>query len=378
MRINVVLNSLPILSETFLISWIEQLVLRGYKVKVIIIGNQSSKNPEIKNRFPEIEFISFWNIKIIYIGILKAIKFKNIRHGFKYALISYGKPNLIHFSYTSIGIQYLPEIKLLQLKGVKCVVSCRGTSDNIKPYILKGRADLIRQLFLYIDAVHCVSQEMLNRMVRDFGLIEGKGFVNRPAINLNSFNFEQCNVNRSKRICIISTGRLEYVKGYIFGLMAIKALIEEDFNLVYKIVGFGKEKENMLFYINRLGLDKHVKLLGGMTPNEVIREVKEADVYLSCSLSEGISNAVLEAMALGVPVISTNVGGMNEVVIDKITGLLINPYSSLEISDSIKFYAENTDLKDEIIFNALELVKSDFNINRLGREFDLEYRRLLK
>jgi glycosyltransferase involved in cell wall biosynthesis len=125
-----------------------------------------------------------------------------------------------------------------------------------------------------------------------------------------------------------------------------------------------------------LGIESHVKLLGGKKPEEVVQEVQMADVYLSSSLSEGISNAVLEAMALGVPVISTDVGGMSEVVKDKITGLLINPYTSLEICEAIKFYASNTNLKNEIRSNALDLIQKEYHLGRLGGVFDLNYKKL--
>jgi glycosyltransferase involved in cell wall biosynthesis len=126
-----------------------------------------------------------------------------------------------------------------------------------------------------------------------------------------------------------------------------------------------------------LGISSHVKLLGGKKPEEVVQEVQMADVYLSSSLSEGISNAVLEAMALGVPVISTDVGGMSEVVKDKLTGLLINPYSSIEICEAIKYYASNTHLKNEITSNALDLIRKEYHLGRLDSVFDFNYKKLI-
>ena len=377
MRINLILNHIPQMSETFLVSWMEQLVNRGYKVSVITIGSWFYNSSENKRKLPKIKYISKGNPWVLLKGILSSFEIKNIKSGLKSALIANGKPDLIHFSYSVIGIQYLNEIPNLRQRGIKFLVSCRGTSDNIKPYIVPGRAQLLNDLFKNIDAVHCVSQEMLNRMVRDFGLNEEKGFVNRPAINLEKFKSSIDKKDHSEKLIVISTGRLEYVKGFIFALLAVKTLIEEGFDLEYRIVGYGKEMENLQFYVNRLGIENYVKLLGGKKPEEVVIEVQMADVYLSSSLSEGISNAVLEAMALGIPVISTEVGGMSEVLKDKITGILINPYSSAEICEAIKLYASNTHLKNEIALNALDLIREEYHLGRLDNVFDLNYKKLI-
>jgi colanic acid/amylovoran biosynthesis glycosyltransferase len=355
----------------------EQLVNRGYKVSVITIGSWFYNSSENKRKLPKIKYISKGNPWVLLKGILSSFEIKNIKSGLKSALIANGKPDLIHFSYSVIGIQYLNEIPNLRQRGIKFLVSCRGTSDNIKPYIVPGRAQLLNDLFKNIDAVHCVSQEMLNRMVRDFGLNEEKGFVNRPAINLEKFKSSIDKKDHSEKLIVISTGRLEYVKGFIFALLAVKTLIEEGFDLEYRIVGYGKEMENLQFYVNRLGIENYVKLLGGKKPEEVVIEVQMADVYLSSSLSEGISNAVLEAMALGIPVISTEVGGMSEVLKDKITGILINPYSSAEICEAIKLYASNTHLKNEIALNALDLIREEYHLGRLDNVFDLNYKKLI-
>jgi glycosyltransferase involved in cell wall biosynthesis len=93
-------------------------------------------------------------------------------------------------------------------------------------------------------------------------------------------------------------------------------------------------------------------------------------------LSEGISNAVLEAMALGVAVVSTNVGGMQEVVIDNETGKLVDPYSSAAISKAILEIIYDEEKRNLMINNARNLIENDFHLGRLGEVFDAEYRRL--
>ena len=233
------------------------------------------------------------------------------------------------------------------------------------------------RLFQQIDAVHCVSQEMLNRMVRDFGLEEEIGFVNRPAIDIEKFRFRNEKISTDKTI-VVSTGRLEYVKGFVFAFLGIQQLVKEGIDVEYRIVGGGKEEEHLKFLIQRLGLDNHVRLLGPLSPDKVGLELAQADLYLSSSLSEGISNAVLEAMAIGLPIVSTNVGGMPEVIENGLTGLLVEPYAPEQIADSIKRFIEDPNLKVRCSAKARKLIESDYSFNRLGQVFDESYAALLQ
>jgi colanic acid/amylovoran biosynthesis glycosyltransferase len=377
MKINVILNKIPQKSETFLISWMHELSLNGYNVRAIIIGNWYFKKRDRQKMIPNIEYYSKGNLTLFFLTLFRSIHRLNIGSSFRELLITRGKPDIVHFSYSAIAVNYINEITNLKSNNIAFLVSCRGTSDNIKPYLNDNRAILLKSLFKVIDLVHCVSQEMLDRMERDFGLDINKGFVNRPAIDTNKFQaITNTDFDESGKIVILSTGRLEYVKGFIFALMAIKELIFEGFNVEYRILGYGSEEEALKFYCNRLEIQSNVKLLGGMDHNEVIKEIKSANIYLSSSLSEGISNAVLEAMAMGVPVVSTNIGGMPEVVLDDATGILVNPYESSAIASALKKLILDSNLRNKVAMNGKLLIENEYNLTRLFNVFDRNYKKL--
>ena len=376
MRINIVLNDVPQLSETFLVSWMKLLSERGYSVQAIITGKYFFGISEKQRFIPGIKYISKGNIAVFFKGLFFKKGFVSLKSCLKANFISIGDPQLVHFSYSAIGVTYIDEISLLRKKGIKFVVSCRGTSDNIKPYIELGRKGHLEHLFEQIDSVHCVSLEMLNRMVRDFRLKEGKGFVNRPAIDIVKFGFRTAKTPTDKTI-VISTGRLEYVKGFVFALLGIQQLVQKGIDLEYRIVGGGKDEEFLRFLIQRLGLENHVSLLGPLSPEKVGLELLQADIYLSSSLSEGISNAVLEAMAIGLPVVSTNVGGMPEVIQTEITGLLVEPYEPCQIAQAIRRFVDEPDVKHRCIKNARERIEADFGLQRQVQVFDQCYESLI-
>jgi colanic acid/amylovoran biosynthesis glycosyltransferase len=353
------------------------LVEKGYSLQVIITDKYFLGLSEKQRFIPGIKYIAKGNIPVLIKGVLFKNRFTTLKSSLKGHLIDIGNPAIIHFSYSVIGISYNDEISALQKKGIKFVVSCRGTSDNIKPYIEPGRKENLEQLFQQIDLVHCVSREMLNRMVSDFGLREEKGFVNRPAIDTEKFGLRNEKIPTVKTI-VISTGRLEYVKGFVFAFLGIQQLVQEGIDLEYRILGGGKDEEYLRFLIQRLGLENSVKLLGPLSPERVYLELSEADIYLSSSLSEGISNAVLEAMSMGLPVVSTNVGGMSEVIEDGVTGLLVEPYDPDQIAKAISRYLEYPILKDMCSKNARERIEMDYGLNRLVQVFDASYKSLIK
>jgi colanic acid/amylovoran biosynthesis glycosyltransferase len=375
LRINIILNDVPQLSETFLVSWMRLLVEKGYVIQAIIVDRYFFGKSDKKRFISGIKYISKGNIEVLIKGVIFKKGFTGLKSSWKAHLIGIGNPRIIHFSYSAIGLSYVDEILVLQRNGIKFVTSCRGTSDNIKPYIEPGRKENLEQLFQQIDLVHCVSNEMLNRMVRDFGLMKEKGFVNRPAIDIEKFGLRNEKISTDKTV-VISTGRLEYVKGFVFAFLGIQQLIKEGIDLEFRILGGGKDEEYLRFLIQRLGLENAVKLLGPLSPERVYLELSEADVYLSSSLSEGISNAVLEAMSIGLPVVSTNVGGMSEVIEDGVTGLLVEPYAPDQIADAIKRYIDHPMLKDTYSKNARELMETDYSFERLIQVFDESYESL--
>jgi colanic acid/amylovoran biosynthesis glycosyltransferase len=375
LRINIILNDVPQLSETFLVSWMRLLVEKGHSIQAVITGRYFFGNSEKQRFISGIKYVSKGNIEVLIKGVLFKKGFSSLKSSLKAHLISMGSPEIIHFSYSAIGVNYNDEISALQKTGIKFVVSCRGTSDNIKPYIVSDRKEKLVRLFQQIDLVHCVSQEMLSRMARDFGLKEEKGFVNRPAIDIEKFGFRNEKTSTNKTI-VISTGRLEYVKGFVFAFLGIQQLAQEVINVEYRIIGWGKEEEYLRFLIQRLGLDNSVKLLGPLSPDKVGLELAAADIYLSSSLSEGISNAALEAMAIGLPVISTNVGGMPEVIENGLTGLLVEPYAPKQIADAIKRYIDDPILKDKCIKKAREQIETEYGFERLIKVFDESYESL--
>lgn len=131
---------------------------------------------------------------------------------------------------------------------------------------------------------------------------------------------------------MISIGELSDNKNHIKAMEAM-ALIKNP-NLVYLIAGIGKLESDLRCEINRLGLENHVILLGYV--DDKFDLFSCADFSYFCSKREGLGLAGLEAMSAGLPLISSNVGGIKDYMADGKTGIVVqNPEDEVEISNAI-------------------------------------------
>ena len=135
--------------------------------------------------------------------------------------------------------------------------------------------------------------------------------------------------------------------------------------------------EELLFYRYQFNLESEVELLGIKEGKDVLKELNNADVLLLPSLSEGLANVAIEAMASGVLVVSSNVGGMSELITHGVSGFLVNPYSSDEITEAIIFITENVDKCKTITEEARIKVKNEFDLQIQTNNFMNEYTKLL-
>lgn len=154
-------------------------------------------------------------------------------------------------------------------------------------------------------------------------------------VNINKFKPAATPKNNSKLI-LISVGRLSKIKGYDYLIHAIKGLK----NIELQLIGNGPAKEELQNLAKKE--DVNVVFWGRKDQNEVITYLQKADIFVLSSLNEGMSNALLEALACALPVIVTDVGGSKELV--KGNGFVI-PKASIEaLREKVKYYINNSPL----------------------------------
>jgi glycosyltransferase involved in cell wall biosynthesis len=150
-----------------------------------------------------------------------------------------------------------------------------------------------------------------------------KATIIRPAVEPDLFRPAASRRSGDGVFSVVTVGTLIWLKGHEWALQAIRRVADCGINVRFDIIGHGPDRQRVLYTIADLGLADQVRCLGWLAPEDVLRRVQQADAFLLSSLSEGISNAALEAMACGVPIITTACGGMSEAVTDGVEGWVV-------------------------------------------------------
>ncbi len=160
---------------------------------------------------------------------------------------------------------------------------------------------------------YCKSKMMLNTKSDIWGRLH----IVRCGIDLKTFEFRK---PKNKINRLIFLGRLSSEKGMQVLIDSLILLREDGYSPSLIIMGDGDEKSSLQNYVSRHNLDNSVEFLGFVNQKKIIQELEAGDVLVLPSFAEGIPVVLMEAMAMGVPVIATYVGGIAELVVPDKTG----------------------------------------------------------
>lgn len=154
----------------------------------------------------------------------------------------------------------------------------------------------------------------------------------------------------NKKFNVVTVANLVPVKNINFIIEIANDLPDIEF----VIVGEGPEKEMHINTIITNNL-RNVKLLGFKSPDEIKKIFDESDCFLLTSLAEGTPTSALEAMTSGLPIIASNAGGINNIIIDGINGFVIDNYEKENYVAKIKLIKDNIELRKIIYHNNKEI-----------------------
>jgi glycosyltransferase involved in cell wall biosynthesis len=169
--------------------------------------------------------------------------------------------------------------------------------------------------------------------------------------------------------------RLQTVKGHRFFIEAAADILQRRPDAHFVLVGDGPLRTEIENQAAELGITDRVHLLGDRA--DVSRLVSAFDLLVLASLHEGLPNAVMEAMAAGVPVVATAVGGTRELITDGETGYLSPSANSAALAERILFALGDEVHRDEIISAARRKITSKFGIERMVESVEALYDELM-
>ena len=178
---------------------------------------------------------------------------------------------------------------------------------------------------------------------------------------------------REQGFRLLVAGRLDLVKGHHLAVHAIaNEALRRDVHLYF--LGEGPRASQLRSLASSVGVSDRVHMLGfRRNPYDYIAH---CDVLLMPSLHEGLPYTLLEAMALGVPVIASRVGGLSEVIEDGVTGLLVEPQCADALARAIQRLRENGTLRSSIAEEAKKVQRSQYSLEKMAQRYTQIYRDL--
>jgi len=258
------------------------------------------------------------------------------------------------------------------------VASIRDTGD-----VLTSAQRRVQRMVCRLADCVLVNAEAIRDTLIEQGYAPGKIIVIRNGITLEKFGKRQRNsllrqelaLPLSARLVVVFS-RLNQMKGIQYFLDAAVILAERFPDVRFLVAGDGESRKELEEYACRLGLGQRTVFTGFRS--DVPELLSEAAVSVLPSLSEGLSNSLLESMASGVPVVATRVGGNTEVIEDGVTGLLVPTRDPVELARATGRLLEDKDLASSFGQAGMRRVKDLFSIERSVCETEHLYQRLLE
>jgi glycosyltransferase involved in cell wall biosynthesis len=288
----------------------------------------------------------------------------------KYYPVLYHKPDVFHLQWAKGTEDWL----WVRDFGIKFILSLRGTHISISPIADLFLKRMYETSFHKVDGFHAVSKAILEEAKKYETNLKNTSVI-YSGLELEKLIFKT-KTNINSKLKIVSIGRSHWLKGYSYALDAFSTLKQENFNFHYTIIGIDNDEE-LIFQRNQLHLTSEVIFQKTLPFQKVMEQIYDADIILLPSLEEGIANVVLEAMAMGTLVISTDCGGMTEIVENNENGFIVPVRDSKSIADMIKKIGSlSVDNYNEITSKARIAVLNQHSKDRMISDFEFFYNKV--
>src|SRR5271157_930154 len=269
---------------------------------------------------------------------------------------------------------YYPVLLLTKILGIKTMYKPSGElkstiqrAINIKQFYLQNvlyyvSTNLIKKVILLCDCIQALNEGIKEELIEDFDYPEQRIALISNGVEIDDYK----GIYNSSLMNLGYVGRLEKIKNImsmIYAFSKVEKIFPEYKLLLY---GEGPERTKIEAYIRKFDLHKKIELHG--FENDRKKIYSSFNIFILPSISEGISNSLLEAIAVGMPIIASNIKGNKLLINDGVEGVLFNPNEVDELKDKIIYLIENPSFREKIRINAKSKVENEFDIKITARK----------
>jgi len=254
------------------------------------------------------------------------------------------------------------------LKG-KIATVFHGYDMSLMPHLYGD--DIYRLLFARGDLFLPISENWKNKLL-SMGCAAERIVVHHMGVSPGMFQYKRREIEKGGMMRIVSIARLSEKKGLRYGIEAAAKLLRAGRKVDYVIVGDGPLKGTLVNQIEEAGISQAVRLVGWKNQRELAAILDESHILLAPSVTdeqgnqEGIPVALMEAMCMGLPVVSTDHSGIGELVKDGQNGYLLPERDSEGLADKLSYMIEHRQNWVELGRAGREYVEKHFNIDLLN------------
>jgi glycosyltransferase involved in cell wall biosynthesis len=257
----------------------------------------------------------------------------------------------------------------------------------VKPHIFTChgffKPKILRRIFgCWGQRVIAISQQVKEHLIIDFKLDENKITVINNGIDIKNFGDFSARDNLRQKLAspddflIGIIARLSDVKGHTYLIQAMPEVIKNFPNAKLLIIGQGKMKEALIKEVGVLGLKDRVLFIPEVKNTKEL--LSAMDIFVMPSLQEGLGLALMEAMAQGVAVVGSAVGGIKTLIQDKVNGLLVAPADAPALALAIIALLNDSELRRNLGSRAREFIIANFSKEEMVDKTEIVYQQSLR
>lgn len=282
------------------------------------------------------------------------------------------------FKFRKVVKEFKPDILVTYLIHADLFGRIFGRIFGVKKIICSQRGSLLQWEFLrffdrltkFLVTKYIVQTKTArNKLMKKLIAHENKFVIIPNGIDLNDFNFDldiakkknELGIN-TENINILCVSKLRDKKGHEYLLEAFEKIFETNQKLNLLIVGNGGNKKKLLNQIKAYRSKNNIYFLGER--NDVKKILRISDIFVLPTLAEGMSNAILEAMAAGKPIITTDIPENRELIEKNKTGILVPVKDTERLSQAINNLIANPDLAKKLGFRTRQYVNSNYSLEK--------------
>lgn len=338
-------------AEKFVVDLAINLNKELFNVKVGILFNSKKTYYGELLEQNDIEIVDFS-------GKNKFSKFINIKR--------YLKNNKIDILHTNLNTILFTMFYARKYKIEKRIFTFHSTADRIDSKLKKK---LYKYAFNKLNFIPVAISDFIKyTVIKEFKLDSNKIECIYNGVNIKNFSFIEKEI--IEPIKLINVGTLYNIKNQQLLINSVKQLIDKGYNIKLMLLGDGQMREELTSLVNELKLGDYVEFVGVVS--NVKDYLNDADIYCCSSLVEGLPIAVLEAMACGLPVVTTNAGGIVDIVFNGVNGIIVKDFNISSYVEAIEHLLKNKNIIKEYGVGSRKITEK-LTIENCARSYESIY-----